>query len=134
MPMRVEQPDGDVADRIAILRLKVDRIADPGRQSLASAELADLEATWKESGHPPLSTLQEFEDLLDVNGQLWDVEDELRALIAAGETGPAFVAAALRVPELNHERARHKRSLSVRLGSRFVEVKAYGEARARGSG
>ncbi len=132
--MKVEQPDGDVADRIAILRLKVDRIADPERRGLAGAELANLEDAWKGSGHPPLESLAEFAALSDVNGRLWDVEDELRSLIDARDTGPAFVAAALRVPELNQERARHKRSLSVRLGSRFVEVKSYGKAPARSSG
>ncbi len=121
--MRVEIPDGDVADRITILEIKVRRL-ERGREA-ARAELESLREAWATQSPIPLDALHELAGLRAVNAELWEVEEALRAMEAAGDFGSAFVARARSVYHLNDERARLKRSINEATGSRFVEQKSY---------
>ncbi len=129
--MRVPQAIGDVADRITILRRKLERVVEPAARAFVDRELTALLLAWTEERLPALADLVEVAELTRVNAALWDIEDRLRALEADGEFGAEFVAAARAVYRLNDERALWKRRLNERLGSPFVEVKLYG---ADGSG
>ncbi len=58
------------------------------------------------------------DDLAEVNGQLWEVEDALRWCERDADFGPRFVALARSVYVLNDRRAALKRgSTAVRLGA-----------------
>ena len=124
--MRIDVPNGDVADRIAILKRK-QRAFEPGTtgRSHVDAELAGLLATWTAESPVPLEELAEWPELVEVNGQLWDVEDRLRALERLGVFDAEFVDLARSVYRLNDRRARLKRAISVETGSALVEEKAY---------
>lgn len=124
--MRVEVPIGDVVDRVTILRLKVARLRSPAAQANAARELSTLEAAWEAEGLPPLDSLPETAPLAACNARLWEVEDALRACEARGDFGPDFVALARAVYQTNDARARWKRDISTRLGSRLIEEKGYG--------
>jgi hypothetical protein len=118
-------PLGEVVDRITILRLKATRI--PGaRGRAASRHLEALEGAWTDADLPALDTLPTTDRLAAVNARLWDVEDRIRALEAAGDFGADFVAAARQVVRLNDERSRWKAALDAQLGSEFVDPKSYG--------
>jgi hypothetical protein len=60
-----------------------------------------------------------------VNEKLWEIEDGIRKLEAAGSFGEEFVALARAVYFNNDERAAIKRELNTMLGSRLVEEKSY---------
>lgn len=124
--MRVEVPIGDVVDRVTILRIKVARLGSAAAQANAAAELAALEEAWAAEGLPPLDSLPETAPLAACNTRLWEVEDALRACEARGDFGPDFVALARAVYQTNDARARWKRAISTRLGSRLIEEKGYG--------
>lgn len=113
---------GDVLDRVTILELKAARVAGAERQANVARELALLRARWEAAGLPQPP---EAAALRAVNTALWEVEDALRRLEAAGDFGPDFVALARRVYHLNDERAALKRAVNLRLGSGLIEEKQY---------
>ncbi|MCC7508410.1 MAG: hypothetical protein IT464_03430 [Planctomycetes bacterium] len=123
--MNVELPLGEVVDKVAILVIKDQRIADEQKLKHVRAELATLQQAWQAAGHPALTGLADWLPLLEVNGRLWDVEDEIRECERAGQFGPRFIELARSVYHLNDKRAEHKRNISVALGSRLIEQKSY---------
>lgn len=112
---------GDVLDRITILTIKAARLSGKAREH-AAAELAALQAVWKDAG---LGTAAEQAELATVNTELWDVEEKIRQADTRGDFGPAFVNLARRVHRLNDRRASIKRTVNLRLGSAIVEEKSY---------
>jgi len=123
--MKVELPLGDVVDKITILLIKTVKITDPSKLQNIQTELDTLRAAWTEAGHTDLEDLSGWDGLREVNGQLWDVEDDLRDLERDKDFGPRFVELARSVYKLNDRRAALKRSINVALGSRLVEEKSY---------
>jgi len=123
--MKVELPLGDVVDKITILLIKTVKITDPSKLQNIQTELETLRAAWTEAGHTALEDLSDWDGLREVNGQLWDVEDDLRDLERDKDFGPRFVELARSVYKLNDRRAALKRSINVALGSRLVEEKSY---------
>ena len=123
--MKVELPDGDVVDKIAILVIKSERIDDEAKLTHVRNELEVLRAAWVETGHPDIEQLEDWAPLLEVNGKLWEVEDEIRECERGGDFGEKFVGLARSVYRLNDERAKHKNAISVALGSKLLEQKSY---------
>ncbi|HVY14733.1 MAG TPA: DUF6165 family protein [Rhodopila sp.] len=119
---------GELWDKIAILRIKVDRLRDPSARANAAHELAALTAV---GGEPPRPLRPLLSGLLAVNLRLWRIEDRIREHEAAGDFGPTFVALARSVYRENDERWRIKAAINRVLGSEVVEEKqysAYGQA------
>lgn len=118
---------GDAADRITILEIKKDRIADAEKRANVVAE---LELLW-----PPfrvaIADTPEFRALFarlkKINEALWEIEDDIRTCENRGDFGAEFVRLARAVYTTNDERARVKRELNVLLGSAIVEEKSYHE-------
>ena len=102
-------------------------IDDPIKRANVARELETLLDAWQEADLPQMETLDPWEPLLAVNGELWDVEDALRAHEGRGDFGPDFVALARSVYQLNDRRASLKRQLNETLGSRLVEEKSYAD-------
>jgi hypothetical protein len=123
--MKVELPLGDVVDKITILLIKTVKISDASKLLNIRAELETLREAWAAAGHPALESLSDWAGLNEVNGQLWDVEDDLRDLERDKDFGPGFVELARSVYKINDRRASLKRSINVALGSRLVEEKSY---------
>ncbi len=69
----------------------------------------------------------EWTGLRDVNGQLWDIEDDIRDKERDGQFDAKFIELARAVYVTNDERAAIKRRINVKLGSVLVEEKSYKE-------
>ena len=123
--MKVELPDGEVVDKVAILVIKEERIDDAAKVEHVRNELKVLREAWAEAGFTPIEKLKDWAPLLEVNGQLWDVEDEIRECERAGDFGSKFIELARSVYRLNDKRALHKRNISLELGSKLLEQKSY---------
>jgi len=122
----VPQSAGEVCDRLAILDLKCARIRDPDARARAERIRDRLRAAWRAAGLPEVP---EAAELAQVNAELWDVEDALRAHEAEGRFDAAFVAHARSVYRLNDRRAALKAAIDRRLGSDLAEPKSYGGRR-----
>ncbi|WP_406858392.1 hypothetical protein ABEG18_12515 [Alsobacter sp. KACC 23698] len=117
---------GELLDRISILDLKAERILDAAKRAHVRAERSQLRAVRDAAGLPGRALEPLAEELRRVNGELWDVEDRLRACEAGGDFGPRFVALARSVYHVNDRRAALKREISRRAGSPILEEKSYG--------
>ena len=127
--MNVELPLGDVVDKVTILRIKSERIGAPDKRANVARELDTLKAAWRDATLPDMESLEAWEPLLTVNGELWDVEDALREHESRADFGPRFVELARSVYHLNDKRAALKRAINEVLGSRLVEEKSYADYR-----
>ncbi|MBS3958514.1 MAG: hypothetical protein KGZ52_03830 [Xanthomonadaceae bacterium] len=131
--IRVPVSFGELLDKIAILEIKAERIADPAKRANVARELEALEATW--AGHPAsrqdIAALRAA--LKAVNERLWVIEDDIRLKEQAQDFGAEFVRLARAVYFENDERARIKKDINLALGSSFVEEKSYADYRAPGT-
>jgi hypothetical protein len=124
-PVLVEVSPGELLDKITILRIKSERIADPTKLANVHAELVSLEAVRGESlvSSPRLDELTA--ELKAVNERLWRIEDEIRLCERACEFGPDFVELARSVYRTNDRRTALKRAINDLLSARVLEEKAY---------
>lgn len=123
--IRVPIAAGELFDKITILELKSERIADSGKLANVRRELAALQAVRGSAvvETPELAAL--VAELKGINEALWDIEDRIRACENAGDFGPDFVALARSVYRTNDERARIKHRINELLGSDLREEKSY---------
>lgn len=121
---------GELLDKIAILEIKSERIADPAKLANVRKELSALEATW--AAHPAaavdIAGLRAA--LKAVNERLWVIEDDIRLKEKAQAFDAGFVRLARAVYFENDERARIKREINLALGSAYVEEKSYQDYRS----
>lgn len=121
---------GELLDKIAILEIKSERIADAAKLVNIRRELDALNHTW--SMHPAaavdITALRAA--LKAVNERLWVIEDDIRLQERAQDFGAEFIRLARSVYFENDERARIKRDINLELGSAYVEEKSYENYRA----
>ena len=121
----VEIAPGELIDKITILEIKVERIADADKRANVLDELATLGDS-RAAAIPRDGEIDRLAvELKAVNEALWDIEDDIRACDSDGDFGPRFVELARAVYRTNDRRAELKRALNLHLGSRLVEEKSY---------
>ena len=88
---------GEVLDRLSILNIKKDRFVDSKKLDFVTHEIKTL---------PPVESQYKdlFNQLLDVNKSLWNVEDRLRELENFKKFDDEFVFLARSVYKLNDRR------------------------------
>ncbi len=124
-PIRVEIAPGELIDKITILEIKAERIADAGQRANVLVELATLSDA-RAAAIPPDGEIDRLAaELKTVNEALWKIEDDIRDCDRDGDFGPHFVELARAVYRNNDRRAELKRAVNLRLGSRLVEEKSY---------
>lgn len=116
---------GELLDKISILKIKADRIADPAKHALVERELALLTDLMADQVPAVPAIEQLCEELRQVNEALWDIEDAIRIKEKNGAFDEEFIALARSVYRTNDRRAALKRALNDALGSEIVEVKDY---------
>jgi len=120
---------GELLDKIAILQIKSERIADPAKLGNIRKELSVLERAWM--AHPVAGTASNNSlvrlraELKAVNERLWDVEDAIRLKERAKTFDDEFIRLARSVYFENDIRARIKKEINLALGSAYVEEKSY---------
>lgn len=123
--VKVEISPGELIDRITILEIKAARIADETKRANVGVELKELTAA-RQGAVPASGRLAALTaELKEVNEALWDIEDEIRALEAARDFGPAFIELARAVYKTNDRRSDIKRKINELLGSRLIDEKSY---------
>ena len=116
---------GELIDKITILEIKSERIADAAKLANVRHELETLDAARREAVTPSPGLDELTAGLKAVNERLWQIEDDIRDCERNGDFGPRFVELARAVYVNNDERAALKRRINELLGSDIVEEKSY---------
>lgn len=116
---------GELLDKIAILRIKSERISDETKLANVQHELQLLTSLRSES----IKESEQLEDLESglrkVNEALWEIEDDIRICEKNKDFGDRFVELARAVYKTNDQRADLKYRINMLLGSDVVEEKSY---------
>lgn len=120
---------GELIDKLTILQIKVQRIADPAKLANVRNELELLDATWSGTAASATDISDERARLLTVNSALWEIEDAIRLKERAQAFDEEFIQLARSVYIRNDERAAIKREINLKLGSHLVEEKSYQDYR-----
>jgi hypothetical protein len=125
---------GELIDKITILEIKSQRMADAAKLHNVRTELALLTDTWKASGYATMDISAERTALRDVNAKLWDAEDHIRDKERNGRFDAEFIELARAIYITNDQRALIKKQINSRLGASLVEEKSYADYGRRGWG
>jgi hypothetical protein len=122
--MKIEVSIGEIADKYTILTIKSFEILDEQKQINIKKEWKYINSVIKES-FPELAADSLTHRLLDINRQLWVVEDSLRDCENDREFDKLFVFLARQVYRLNDQRADIKKQINIKYKSDIVEEKSY---------
>ena len=114
---------GELVDKLSILRIKSQKIHDAEKLVHVRKEeelLAQLLNSLK------LENMQHHLDqMIDINLQLWVIEDDIRDLERNKDFGEKFIQLARAVYITNDERFKRKNTINTTYKSGLVEVKSY---------
>ena len=125
MHLNTPTSPGEFLDKLTILEIKSERIADPAKLANVRHELDALRATWAASPLAARDVSTLVARLKAVNQTLWDIEDRIRRHEADQCFDTTFIDLARAVYRTNDDRAATKRELNVALGSDLLEEKSY---------
>ena len=120
--MQIEVSNGEIADKLTIIEIKLERIKDELKQANLRKEyeiLNDAVALIIDKKHPL------YIDLYKINNQLWDIEDHIRDLERTKDFGNDFIQTARSVYFINDKRSEVKRKINEFTGSNLSEEKSY---------
>ena len=116
---------GELLDKISILEIKLEKIKDKNSldeidkeyKILKNAQNSNIEITDK------IEKL--FNEIKEVNTNLWDIEDKLRICEKNKDFGKNFTELARKVYLNNDKRSKIKLQINKILGSNIREIKQY---------
>jgi phenylalanyl-tRNA synthetase alpha subunit len=123
--IRVPISPGELLDKITILQIKSERIADPAKVANVNTELEMLEKVWREAVSDDEVIRALSAELRKINEELWDIEDDIRDEERNKRFGDRFIELARAVYVTNDKRAEAKKKVNLHLNSSIVEEKSY---------
>ena len=120
--MKIEVSNGEIVDKLTIIEIKLKHIKDADKRKNLQKEYEVLnEAVGKiiPKDH------ELYQALLNINQELWDIEDRIRDLERDKDFGDAFIQTARAVYFTNDKRSDIKRKINELTGSALVEEKSY---------
>lgn len=123
--IQVPVSPGEVLDKITILQIKSQRLTDPEKLAHVRFELGLLRRIWRGAVTDDAVTRSLYQQLLDLNQALWDIEDGIRDKERAAEFDQQFIGLARSVYRTNDQRSQVKKQLNLHLGATIIEEKSY---------
>jgi hypothetical protein len=124
--MEIKVSVGELLDKITILEIKKNKIKDPDKLANVTKEYSYLLQKLNELDIVGRGSFNRyFSDLLEVNMELWDIEDGKRNCERTQDFGEHFVHLARQVYLKNDLRASIKKQINLKYGSEIVEEKSY---------
>ena len=128
MEVQVSISVGELVDKITILQIKKEKIADLKKVKKVSYELKLLENSLNSL---KTSKTEELRDLMNelkiINQKLWAIEDDIRLLEKNNKFNSEFIELARSVYMTNDERFEVKNKINKLFSSDVEEVKSYEE-------
>ena len=116
---------GELIDKITILEIKKEKIADIKKLEDIKKELFSLNNTFKKM----ITDVERIKPLISqlkiINLKLWDIENGKRLAEKNNEFGKNFIELARNVYKENDERSKIKLKINQILGSNIKEVKSH---------
>ncbi|MEI7829078.1 MAG: DUF6165 family protein [Prolixibacteraceae bacterium] len=122
--MKLEVSNGEIADKLTIIEIKLGKITDPSKQANIRNEyevVSQAMSTIMDKSHPL------YRQLYEINSRLWVIEDHIRDLERAKDFGDDFIQTARSVYFINDDRSEIKRKINEITGSKLFEEKSYEE-------
>jgi len=116
---------GELLDKITILQIKSERIADPAKVTNVRTELEMLDKAWRQAVDEDDEIAALTAELKSINEALWEIEDDIRDEERNSRFGERFIELARAVYVTNDERANAKKKVNLHLNSSIVEEKSY---------
>jgi uncharacterized protein YukE len=123
--LKIDVSPGELLDKITILEIKSERIADTEKLANIRYELALYRHTFEGELQATGELTALMQALKTVNEALWDIEDEIRACEARHDFASRFIELARSVYRMNDRRASIKRQINILCGSSIIEEKSY---------
>lgn len=112
---------GELVDKITILQIKSERIKNLDSLKNIEKELSALRRVRIPDVDPKL-----YDELKDINEQIWEIEDDIRQCELDKDFGRCFIGMARTVHMSNEKRADIKKTINLKYNSEFKEEKSYG--------
>jgi hypothetical protein len=118
--IEIEMAAGELIDKLTI------RIQDAEKRANVRSEFAAVRSVAKRWVLSTTSLLALGAELREVNGRLWEIEDEIRDC-EQRQQDLALLSSSLPAPpyRTNDRRAELEREINLLLGSRLIEEKSY---------
>lgn len=120
--MKIEVSNGEIVDKLTIIQIKLERIAD-------KEKLKNLEKEYKVLDAAVADIISKdhklYKSLYEINCRLWDIEDRIRELEKAKDFNDQFIETARAVYFTNDERSIIKKEINKLTGSMLTEEKSY---------
>ncbi len=121
----VEVSVGELLDKISILEIKQDKIKDPEKLNFINNEHSILKNQLEKNVKSDEKLEKLFQELKDINGKLWVIEDDKRDCEKNKDFGEKFIKLSRDVHFLNDNRAKIKLEMNNLTGSAIKEIKEY---------
>ena len=126
--MKVEVSNGELLDKVSILKIKLDRITDKEKLVNIQKEYDTLKPYVDRLIENSDTNLHNhFLSLSDLNSILWDIEDWIRDCEKRKDFGPEFIQLARSVYTTNDRRSEVKKIINKTTNSELSEEKSYNE-------
>jgi len=120
--MKIEVSNGELIDKLTIVRIKIERISDKEKLENLRKE-HDILAVASSSIMGQDDPL--YKSLYKVNSELWDIEDKIRDFEKRKDFGQGFISTAREVYLFNDKRSEIKREINIKTSSGLIEEKSY---------
>tara|TARA_B100001059_G_scaffold48936_1_gene41997 strand:+ start:4232 stop:4603 length:372 start_codon:yes stop_codon:yes gene_type:complete len=119
--MKIEVSNGEILDKLSILEIKNNKIKDENKLKNIKKEYYYLKNISKELDYSP----KLYDELLDINNKLWDIEDNIRVKEKEAIFDKEFIELARSVYVTNDKRCEIKKQININSKSNFIEEKSY---------
>ena len=127
--MKIEVSNGEILDKHTILKIKLEKITDPVKVANLNKEWMILTPIVQEIVTACNNDLIHiaYQDMLEVNRKLWQIEDEIRDCEKTNDFGDEFIRLARAVYWTNDDRNLVKKRIDNLTGSNLTEEKSYSD-------
>ena len=116
---------GELLDKISILEIKLEKIKVKASQNEINKEYKILKEVQNSSIEMTEKLITLFNEIKEVNLNLWNIEDTLRICEKNKDFGQSFIKLAREVYLNNDKRSKIKSKINEVSGSNIQEIKQY---------
>ena len=120
-----EISSGELLDKISILEIKLEKIADKTSLEEINKEYKMLKNAQNSNMEITENLQKLINQLSEINLKLWNIEEEKRICEKSEDFGDNFIKLSRNVYINNDKRAKIKSDINKLLGSNIKEVKSY---------